>query len=355
MAIINWLVNFFPLRFYSKLFICVIWSMIGYLFAHLLLEELPALRFSLSKNRVCLKDHSPIFLLVRFAWLPCLVSYFWYSISQSARCFSGTAAAFQNTKAYRPASLKCASRGSAQPINSSLNFSLRSALQSGQVTHPTPDLTALSSSASLFSHSLRSYPSRLLVCAPRLVAWREADQSPRPAAASMPCGAQQTSSPVRLFAHFRASNPRAKACLSAVRHRRKSGIVRAFYFKVDFIFLLAGIHQLLISKFSNRLASPSPLPIPQTPNPTPQTHGGKLNMGDRVVGLGLCAMRPPVSLVATKLSPLFARFRPERAQKSFCASRVLVGLRLFSLCRLLRCPFGNTPNKLLLVNSLKGC
>ncbi len=175
----------------------------------------------------------------------------------------------------------------------------------------------------------------------------------RPTVSIPPCGSQQTSLTVLLFDYLRADNSCAKACVQSYKHRRKSGIVRACYFKVNLTFLLAGIHQLFLSSSENRLAPPSPLPFPQTPNPTPQTRCGNLNMGDRMGGLGLCAMRPAVSLVTTKQSLCFARVRPAQALKSFCASRVLLGLRLFSLCRLLVCPFGNTTNKLLLVSSLK--
>ena len=56
--------------------------------------------------------------------------------------------------------------------------------------------------------------------------------------------------------------------------------------------LLAGLTRLISSKSPRGLAPPSPLLTPQTPPPTPHTRQGKLNMGGKVGGLGLCAMRP---------------------------------------------------------------
>jgi len=112
--------------------------------------------------------------------------------------------------------------------------------------------------------------------------------------------------------------------------------------------LIASVPQSVGSWGTYKAPRPS-----QTQPPTPHTLGGMSYWDRGSVGLWARALRPAVSLVVTKQSLRFARVRPAQALKSFCASRVLLGLRLFSLCRLLVCPFGNTTNKLLLVNSLK--
>lgn len=362
-----WFVIFFLIRFDSKPLDFFIQSDICLLFALISLVLLPALRFSLSKNRVCLTSHNPDFFLVRFAWLPCLVSYIWYSITQAARCLSGTAAAFEYIKAYRPASLKCASRVSAQPINSSLNISLRSALQSGQVCHMKPVLTALFGSDSLRLHQLRLFLSRLLVCAPQSVVRRGTNKTLRHAITAIPCGAHQTSSPVHLFDTIRASNPRAKAYKSSARHRRKIGIVSAFLIKLVRAFTLAGIHQLLLSSsvcgllslfgyhaflffmgfvvfFSCDFFSCS-TPIKYL---IKSLINLKANLPIRKLYLWFCSL----SFSVCSLNPFFQPLKLANIN----VSRAICALSArFSLCRLLRCPFGNTPNKLLFVNSLKGC